>query len=360
MKLSKKITAGILIIFIMLMPMLMIFGKSFRFPEVSLKSLSDGSFVQEFEELFAEGFSGRSIWVSASAEINSRTGEPIVNGVYVADSRLIDTGSGVQFDADKIADNVNRFSEKCGGAVYFAAVPTSAGIYGYMLPEYMLRTTEKQKADILYEKLDTDIRKIDAYSILKMLSDSYIYYRTDTKWTCYGAYCVYRTVVQKLGFMPVSYDKYTIRHMTDSYRGNLYSRTQYMESKSDLLDIYEYDDGTETKSCTVYDNYGGKYKCELYNTDAVKTDNMYDLYLCSGQPFIKIKTTVNNNRCLLVIGDEFVLNFVPFLTEHYSEIAVLFPEYMEKETDYFVDTEKYEQTLILLGMDKMNILEMMN
>ncbi|MDE5764268.1 MAG: hypothetical protein K2N49_01665 [Ruminococcus sp.] len=358
MKLSKKITAGILIIFIVMMPVIMILKKSFRFPEVSLKGLSDGSFVHEFEELFADGFSWRSMWVSASAEINSCIGEPIINGVYITDSRLIDTGSAVQFDAEKTAGIVNSFSEKCTGAVYFAAIPTSAGIYRDILPEYMSGTTEKQKADILYEKLNTDIRKIDAYSILKMLSDSYIYYRTDTKWTCYGAYCVYRTVVQKLGFMPVSYDKYTIRHMTDGYRGNLYSRTQYTESKSDQLDIYEYNDGTETTSCTVYDNHGGKYKCELYNTDAVETDNMYDLYLYSGQPLVKINTTVNNDRHLLVIGDEFVLNFVPFLTKHYSEISVLFPEYMEKETDYFVDTDKYEQTLILLGMDKMNILEM--
>ena len=47
--------------------------------------------------------------------------------------------------------------------------------------------------------IDLHIRKTDAYYILEAESNDYIYYRTFPYWTSYGAYSVYRSVIQKLG-----------------------------------------------------------------------------------------------------------------------------------------------------------------
>ena len=35
---------------------------------------------------------------------------------------------------------------------------------------------------------------------------------------------------KKLGFSPTAYDKYTIDHVTDGFRGDLYNRSQYSGS----------------------------------------------------------------------------------------------------------------------------------
>lgn len=360
MKYLNKITAAVILLFIAFFSVSSLVNiKNAGFPEITWKSLSDGSLVNNLNAFTSENFTARDILISAESRIEPMISESMVNGVYISESRLLAADILSGKNTDSSADEVNKFTEKYEGAVYFVAVPTSSGVYSDMLPSYLPARTEKQQIDSLYEKLDSDIRKIDAYSILKMLSDNYIYYRSDTKWTSYGAFCVYRTVIQKLGFMPLPYDKYTIQHVTDNYRGNLYSETQYMKSSSDLLDIYKYDGGAEIKSCIGYDNNGISFHCSLYDREEMESGDMYRLYLGKKYPVVKITADVNNNKKLLVVGDDFASCFIPFLIQHYSEIAFVSPECMEKNIRNFLNPNEYGQTLFLFGIDSLgsNILE---
>ncbi len=364
MKRSNKITGCVLILFICFFSLATVFGKKkdysekenrflADYPEFTGRGLMNGSCGRELNGYFADHFAFRDSWVTLGAGIGANVGEASINGVYVTPERLIAADTSYRHCLPENAAAVNSFSENYDGAVYFAAIPTSAGIYGELLPSYLVPATEKQMLDGFYGTLLGDIRKIDAYNILKMLSENYIYYRTDRKWTSYGAYCVYRTVIQKLGFMPVSYDKYTIRHVTDSFRGDLYSRARHMESKPDILDIYEYDDGTEVVSCKAYGSDGFVCDKEMYDLAAGESDSSYELYLGEPAALVTLTTTVNNDRRLLVIGDEFTACFIPFLTKHYSEIAFASPKYMSKGLREYLDPGDYEQTLFLLGVDSL-------
>ncbi|MBP3380775.1 MAG: hypothetical protein J6K77_07940 [Ruminococcus sp.] len=364
MKLSNKITGCVLILFICFFSLATFFGKKkdysdkenrplADFPEITGQGLMYGDSGRELNAYMADHFAFRDSWIALGAGIGANVGEAFINGVYVTPERLIAADTSYRHCLPENAAAVNSFSENYDGAVYFAAIPTSAGIYSDLLPPYLAASTEKQMLDGFYGTLLGDIRKIDAYNILKMLSENYIYYRTDRKWTSYGAYCVYRTVIQKLGFMPVSYDKYTIRHVTDGFRGDLYSRAQHMESKADILDIYEYDDGTEIVRCRAYSSDGFVYDKELYDLAAGETDSSYKLYLGEPAAVVTLTTTVNNDRRLLVIGDEFTSCFIPFLTKHYSEIAFVSPKYMSKGLAEYLDPGDYEQTLFLLGIDSL-------
>ncbi|HAP79377.1 MAG TPA: hypothetical protein DCQ78_04285, partial [Ruminococcus sp.] len=76
-----------------------------------------------------------------------------------------------------------------------------------------------------------------------------------------------------------------------------------------------------------------------------------------------IKTGVNNNKKLMVIKDSYADCFIPFLTQHYSEITVIstdFPDF--RFTDYF-NINGYEQVIFICGAenllkpDSMNILD---
>ena len=252
------------------------------------------------------------------------------------------------------ASAVNIFAENYDGAVYFAAIPTSAGVYSSTLPGYLGNDTEKQQIDSFYNQLSSRIRTIDAYNILKMLSDNYIYYRTDPRWTSYGAYAVYRTVIQKLGFQPSKYDKYTIEHVTDSYQGTLFRRSQYMLCKPDIIDIYEYSGDAEVTSCSVVERDGTETPVELYDRSALETADKYGIYLGREVPLLRIETSVNNERRLLVIKDSYADCFVPFLTQHYSRIDVVSPELIGDGFDSFIDLSDYEQTLFLFGLSSLD------
>ena len=319
----------------------------------SFSSLADGDFFRDLENRFTLNFFRRDFWISSKAKIESQICEKVVNDVYIGDDRLLNADILSSPFYLSNADIVNQFSKQNDSAVYFVAVPTSSGVYSNILPEYLTDDTEKLCIDSLYSRLGNNIRRIDAYNILKRLNENYIYFRSDTKWTSYGAYCVYRTVIQKLGFQPSPYDKYTIEHVTDNFKGNLWEKSHYMKSKPDILDIYNYNDGAELVSCTGTDNKLKSHKKELYYRNAVDSDDMYRLYLGEDMPLVQIKTSVNNERKLLVIKDSFANCFIPFLIQHYSVIDVFSPECAEKNISDFVNTEDYEQILFLFGTDSL-------
>ncbi|MBQ8297023.1 MAG: hypothetical protein IJX77_04490 [Ruminococcus sp.] len=318
-------------------------------PELSFQSLADGSYFKELGMYFTDHFAGRSYWISAKGAIEADIGESIVNEVYISDDMLLDTEKNEIESEEEIAEIFNEFSEAYDGTVYIAAIPSSSGVYSDKLPEYLQTYTEKEQIDSLYSYLDSDIRKIDAYNILKMLNDNYIYYRSDSRWTSYGAYCVYRTVIQKLGFIPTAYDKYTIEHVSGEFRGNLYNKSQYSKNKADMLDIYTYADGAQVVSCTGYNNDGSSFEKSLYDRSYIDSNDMYRLYLGEDAPLIKLKTSVNNDRKLLVIKDDYANCFIPFLIQHYSEIAIVSPEQLDEGLSTLIDRNDYEQTLLLFG-----------
>lgn len=319
-------------------------------PSVCTGAFINGDYVNQLSGYIADHFAGRSRWMNAKSFIETNVGERIVNDVYIADNMLLGIDRGEQSETAQFADTINKFSETCEGSVFFAAIPSSSGVYDDLLPEYMNIGSEKTQIDGLYSSLDSSVKKIDAYSILRMLNDNYIYYRNDSKWTSYGAYCVYRTVIQKLGFSPIPYDKYTIEHVTGDFRGNLYNKSQYSSIKADMLDIYEYSGGTEITSCVAIDNNGNIRERGLYSKSSINTNDMYRLYLGEPAPIINIKTNLGNGRRLLVIKDDFANCFISFLTQHYSEICVVSPDQLDKNLGEFIDVNDYEQTLFLFGI----------
>ena len=320
-------------------------------PRASFPSLYDGSLSEDISKEAADHLVLRDKMMSFHTKLVEKFGGRIVNGVYMDKERLLDAEMSVHITDPSAADRINAFARKYNGTVYIAAVPSSAGVYGESMPDYLLSNPESQQISSLYDSLDSSIRRIDAYNILKMLKDNYIYFRNDTKWTSYGAYCIYRTVIQKLGFLPTSYDKYTIRHVTDEFRGNLYKRTLYSDTRADILDIYEYPDGAEVESCMAVYRNGLESEKALYDMDMLESSDMYNMYLGEPEAVIEIETSVNNQRKLLVIKDSYADCFIPFLTQQYSRITVVSPQYMNGSLSDYIDISEYEQTLILFGIE---------
>lgn len=322
-------------------------------PKPELGALYDGSFTAGLNEYITDHFAGRSGWIAAKTAMETQLSEGIVNGVFISDDRLLDAELSSRTPAAVNADIFNDYAERYSGTVYFAAIPSSSGVYGDALPEHTVTRSENQQITALYDLLSGDIRKIDAYNILKMLNDNYIYYRSDTKWTCYGAYCVYRTVIQKLGFLPTPYDKYSIAHVTDSFRGNLFSRTLSEKPKADILDIYEYPEGAEIISCNCIDREGNIKESSLYDFSRLDSSYMYSMYMGDDAPVVKITTSVNNDRKLLVIKDSYADCFIPFLIQHYSEITVVSPDTLSGSLTDYLDPDSYGQTLFLFGIENL-------
>lgn len=333
-----------------------------QFPELSISEVLNGQYSLKLVDFFSDQLAGRSKFMKIYTDISSGTSERKVNGVFISDNMLLNGNINTSDISDSIAEKINSFTEKYNSSFYFIAVPSSDGIYSNLLPEYIPSDFQSEQIQNFYDKLNPEIRKINAFNILKNFSDDYIYYRTDTKWTSYGAYCVYRTAIQKLGFIPVAYDKFTIEHITSEFKGNLYNRTLYEMPKNDFIDLY-YSDSINIQSITAYSQDLSESLRVLYDKSFLNSKYMYDIYLGENVPALRIKTGVNNNKKLMVIKDSYADCFIPFLTQHYSEITVIsvdFPDF--RFTDYF-NVNSYEQIIFvcgaenLLNPDIMNILD---
>ena len=362
-KLSSKITAFIILVYIGVFFVSFIFlPKEKRSSEenrelsviadVTAEEIYDGRLFSEISDYMTDRFPLRSNWISLSAEIKSDLTESIINGIYVGDGMLLETGLDKQTEGfASTAASINSYASRFKGTVYLAVIPTSSGIYNEQLPEYMLTVRENTRISRFYEQLSSSIRRIDAYNILKSQKENYIYYRNDNRWTSYGAYTVYRSVIQKLGFNPTAYDKYTIEHITDDYRGNLYNKCLYSSMKADIIDFYKYPDGAQIVSCIGTDTEGRRFEKAIYDKMYLDSDDKYNVFYGKPAMLTEIRTTVNNNKKLLVIKDSFCDSFIPFLIQHYSEIAIVDPAMIDGSIKEVVSPDEYDQTLIIIGIN---------
>ena len=120
-----------------------------------------------------------------------------------------------------------------------------------------------------------------------------------------------------------------------------------------MLDVYDYAAGAQVVSCTKTDNDGKTTDCQLYDKSLLGSCYEYGMYLGDDAPFVRICTSVNNDRRLLLIKDEYADCFVQFLIQHYSEIAIVSPQHMTRSLSSFVNVGDYEQTLFLFGIENL-------
>lgn len=330
-----------------------------QLPDLSISEFLSGKSSVKLMNFFSDQIAGRSRFIKIYADISSGNGESKINGVFANENMLLNGNINLSGISDSVVNRVNNFAEKYSSSFYFIAVPSSDGIYSNLLPEYIPDDFQSEQIQNFYDRLSPGIRKINAFNILKNFSDEYIYYRTDTKWTAYGAYCVYRTAIQKLGFIPVAYDKFTIEHVTSDFKGNLYNISQCDIAKNDFIDIY-YSDSINIQSITAYDENLNQSSRSLYDKSFLNSRYMYNIYLGEDAPALKIKTSVNNNKKLMVIKDSCADCFIPFLTQHYSEITVISADYSGFSfTDYF-NVNSYEQILFVCSAENLTNPDMLD
>ena len=131
------------------------------------------------------------------------------------------------------------------------AVPPAGEFYADDLLDEMSYPSQRTAIDSFYQEISSPVRKIDVYHVLFTATNDYIYYRTDAKWSSYGAYCVYRNAIQRMGFAPISYDQYTVTHVA-SFRGNLYDACLYSKVTPDILDVYQNENGSQITEMTFF------------------------------------------------------------------------------------------------------------
>ena len=320
-----------------------------KMPEISAKTIFNRTYMNDLEKYISDHFAGRIGWIKARTVLETSLGKKERNGIYILENRLVEKIPEPDYaSVDKGIAAINKFAEKNDVPVFVMIVPTSAEIYSDELPENAPNADQYEFISYVYDNLSSSVSSIGVYRTMMSNRDDYIYYRTDHHWTTKGAYLAYAAAGKKMGYTPVPEELYDIEHAGIDFIGTFYSKTLYDGVEKDILDFYHFSEGSSVTEVAVTTNYGEEPAIynSMYFREYLGVKDKYSSFLGTNKPLITIKAE-NDGGKLLVIKDSYAHCYVPFLTQHYSEITMADMRYINVSLKQIVDPEEYDQVLIL-------------
>ena len=277
-------------------------------------------------------------------------GSDTVGDVYVTKERLLRrrvSYSGEQLE--EAAGIISGFAQNSKAPVWFLGVPTSAGIYADTLSESAPYINERTLLRTFSEELDSKVNWLEAASWLYGMKDQYVYYRTDSRWTSYGAFYIYQSVIRKLGFHAVGYDHYTITHFTDEYYGDLAQEIRYYDVQPDLVDLYTAENESKPISINAFRADLTSVPLQSYyrTEEAAAAENAYAVFGLEQFAVLQMELSSKSAKSLLLLCDSFGSTMLPFLWQHYRNVTAVNLS-LARETDWQALTEEREYSHVII------------
>lgn len=274
-------------------------------------------------------------------------GADCIGNVYLIDGRLI-RRTTEQSDAQILsaAETVSTFAEEWDVPVLCAAVPTGAGVYANLLSESAPRAGETAALRTFTGALSDNVTALNLSAVFDELREESgyeIYYRTDPRWTSFGAFCAYQVIIRRLGFPAVGYDRFAVTHR-GSYYGMLAQEIQYFDLQPDIIDTYYNDAAPALTQCTVWSADGTAHSAAQYYQEAAPG---YGVFTAATAPVVRLENALPNNRALLLVCDSFGAPIVPFLAQHYQNVTAVNLE-LTKNMNWRAVTADTEFTQVLV------------
>ncbi|GHV46196.1 hypothetical protein FACS189499_00820 [Clostridia bacterium] len=328
-----------------------------KFPELSLSTVTDKSFMKGFEKYVSDRFFAREELIALKNESDKLSGKTEINDVYIADGRMVE--SFPEYDAEKFEKNVNaveNFAKRHASVpVYFTLIPNAAEIYKDTLPPFSPSASQVEFIGNAYAAVPS-ATGVDVYPELKSAAEAgnYIYYRTDHHWTTFGAYMAYNILSGIMGFtMPPSFD---VETAAEDFRGTLYSKTLDRSVSPDTIEYWhipESDGGDPPTTLEIlkYVEYGSYDS--MYFREYLARKDKYSSFLGGNDPVVKIKSELpdsENGGKLLVIKDSYSHCLAPFLAKSFGEVTLLDMRYINIDYRELVNVEDYDAVLFFYNV----------
>ncbi len=316
-------------------------------PQISVDGVLSGEFESEFEQYKNDQFPFRNLFVKLKSIVSIAMGDREANGVIRGeDGYLMERFSPYsEENHQKKLEVMKKFMEKNSNIQqYFLMVPTSINILEDKVPRGISLKSQDKRMDEFFSYFEEQGgRTIDVREVFRKNKDKELYYHTDHHWTTEGAYIAYKEAKKSLNLKKdVEYTKLAVY---DNFQGSLTYTSGFYMNHRDVIDIYF------PKKNSVYSvvNYVEEKKktASLYNHEKLSTKESYEVFLDGNHSLIKIQSTVENEAVLLVFKDSYANCFIPFLTQHYSEILVVDPRYYYGDIQELIKTEEVNKILYL-------------
>lgn len=281
------------------------------------------------------------------------------NGIYIADGMLMrDVRPAGQSTINANTSAVIQLAKSIQRPTYLMLIPTASAVvqskvpYSDIAPLY----SQRQLIDDVYRIISGNVTAIDVYPVLFNHQTEQIYYNTQNAPTGLGGYYIYTAAARKLGSTSVyGLEQFSVEHIDNEFYGELYEQLPFFNTSADRVSSYTFTNaGIGRVSCvmTHRDENGVRRYFTLYPRFKQQLGSSLDVILGGVSPLIDIEMgKPRNDRNLLIIGDETVQSYLPFLLSHYSHVTFIEAAGAKESITQLVDPDEYSQILVALSVD---------
>lgn len=358
---GNKITIGVFLVLIFGITLLNAFTKDVGFsesenrylaqkPVFSFESLLNGEYTKDMESYLSDQIIARDLFVSVKSQAEYIIGKKDTKDVFFAkEGYLINKYD--QWNVDEAVLNrnlegivgyINKATKVLGdNKAHVMLIPTSQELNKDKIPPFA-PTYDQQQALESISKSIPENSFINTFSVLKEVENSY--YKTDHHWTTDGAFEVYLEFKRQAGLGGLNREDFLREVVSKEFWGTTYSKARLFSTKPDELIRYIPKQGEQF----IMDiNMGQIIKNTLYDESYLEKRDQYSYFLGGNNPLVKITSSNDNGKKLLIIKDSFAHCLAPMLANDYQEIHLLDLRYYNGSTFDYISENGITDTLVL-------------
>lgn len=295
-----------------------------QLPQISADTLSDGSFMSDFEAYSLDQFPLRDGFRRIKSLFHYYVlGQKDNNGIYIAG------GSAAQQEyplkETSLAHALDRFHYVYGkylqnAKVYMAIVPDK----GYYLAEDAGQLSADYEA--MFEAFREGMPWADHVDLTAYLGAE-DYYRTDTHWRQESLLDAAGALCNALGVTAPKAENYTVTALERPFYGVYYGQAA-LPMEADTICLLESELLAE---CTVYDYETGK-NTSVYDMTKLESKDLYDVYLSGARSLLTIENPyASTERELILFRDSFGSSIAPLLVQDYAKVTLVDLRYIQPD-----------------------------
>ena len=292
-----------------------------QLPELSIKTLLNGDFMDSFENYTNDQFPMRDTFRAVKALTKYYLfGLSDNNELYFADGHVAKLDFPINQESldhasDRFTELYETYMKDKVNKVVFTVVPDK-GFYlgnenGYPVMDY----------DYMFGFFEYKLPFAE-YIVIYMQLDEDDYYLTDTHWQQQNLTEVAEKILIHLGARP--FEDLEEKVATENFHGVYYGQSALPLKPEKIV----YLTNPELEHMTVF-NYETGLKGGIYDFEKLNGKDPYEFYLSGAVPLLEVtNSSAEGDRHLIIFRDSFGSSLAPLLMRDYSKITIIDTRYL--------------------------------
>lgn len=329
----RKIGAGVLLVIWLGLAAFTWFGKAeemslserrplAQMPQVSAETLSDGSYMEKFEEAAPDQFPLRDGFRKLKALFHYYAlSQSDNNHVYLAQGHAakllypLDT-EAVNLAMQRLERVYDKYLKDTGSKIYAAVIPDKGFWIAELALDYDAMFSQVEQAMPWAEQITlTDVLTIDDY------------YKTDIHWRQENLLPTAQKLAQAMGVKAPAAEDFEEVLLQRPFYGVYHGQAALPMAAENMVLLQS----AATDRCTVFDHETGKTTA-VYDMEKLESRDLYDVFLSGSKSLLTIENpNAATEKELIVFRDSFASALVPLLLESYKTVTLVDIRYMSSE-----------------------------